>query len=119
MGNIYTFNGEMTSLAIGLGQALKERHSSAVLVDQTVFVSGDSCCKIDTYQVFDLNRRGYITINLYFFRPEIAKDKFQVKFSLFSPLWNDTSGKTQRLRNEIENILLSRGGVFVTQDETP
>ena len=107
MDNSYELTCDLTSLAEDIGIALKENHSSAVMVDSTAFASGASSCRIDTYQVFELNRRGYITINVYFFRPELAKDDIQVKFSLFSPLWNQSSIKIKMLQKEIDSIICS------------
>ena len=109
MNSSYELTYDLTSLAEEIGRALKERHSSTVMVDSTGFTSEASNCRIDTYQVFELNRRGYITINVYFFRPELAKDDIQVKFSLFSPLWNQFSIKIKMLQKEIDSVIRSHG----------
>lgn len=111
MDNMYTLTGDITLLSNEIWQTLKKKHESAVLADTTDFVSGSSHCKINTYQIYDLNHRGYITINVYFFRPEIASDDFQVKASVFSPLWHESTGKAKRLHQEIESILLNHGPV--------
>ena len=105
--NTYELVYDLTSLAAEIGQALKEKHDSAALVDRTSFVGGESSCQIDTYQVFELNRRGYITINVYFFRPVFTEDKLQVKVSLFSPLWNESSMKIKKLEKEIDSVIRS------------
>ena len=110
MENSYELTYDLTSLAEEIGKALKEKHSSTVMVDSTGFASEASNCRIDTYQVFELNRRGHITINVYFFRPELVKDNIQVKFSLFSPLWNQSSLKIRRLQKEIDSIIRSHIG---------
>ena len=107
MDNSYELTYDLSSLAEEIGKTLKENHSSTVMVDSTSFVSKASNCRIDTYQVFELNRRGYITINVYFFRPELVKDNIQVKFSLFSPLWNQSSIKIKKLQKEIDSIIHS------------
>ena len=107
MINNYELTYDLTLLAEEIGKALKEDYSSTTMVDSTGFASADSSCRIDTYQVFELNRRGYITINVYFFRPELAKDKIQVKFSIFSPLWNETSMKIKKLEKEIDRVIRS------------
>ena len=105
--NSYELTYDLTSLAEEIGKVLKENHVSAALVDSTGFASGASSCRIDTYQVFELNRRGNNTINVYFFRPELAKDHIQVKFSIFSPQWNGTSIKIKKLEKEIDGVIRS------------
>lgn len=107
MNNTYELTYDLTLLAEEIGRVLSENHVSAALVDSTTFAGADSSCRIDTYQVFELNRRGYNTINLYFFRPEMAKDDIQVKFSIFSPLWNGSSMKMKKLEKEIDGVIRS------------
>lgn len=107
MENTYELTCDLALLAQEIGEMLKENHSSAAVVDKTCFVSGDSCCQIDTYQVYELNRRGNITINVYFFRPKLTEDQIQVKFSVISPLWNETSMKMNKLQKEIDQVIQS------------
>lgn len=107
MGNVYELTCDLTSLAEEIGKTLKENHVSATLVDSTTFAGADSLCRIDTYQVYELYRRGNNTINVYFFRPELAKDHIQVKFSIFSPLWNESSMKIKKLEKEIDGVIRS------------
>ena len=107
MINTYELTYDLTLLAEEIGKVLKENHSSAAMVDSTGFASADSSCRIDTYQVYELNHKGYITINVYFFRPELAKDNIQVKFSIFSPQWSESSMKINKLKKEIESVISS------------
>lgn len=107
MNNTYELTCDLTLLAEEIGKALKEKHSSTAMVDSTGFASMNTSCRIDTYQVFELSHRGYITINVYFFRPELAKDEIQVKFSIFSPLWNKSSMKIKKLEKEIDTVIRS------------
>jgi len=103
--NTYELVCDLTSPTQEIKQALKERHSSAIMVDRTRFVSKNSCCQIDTYQILELNRRGYITVNVSFFRPELSEDNLQVKFSIFSPLWGNSSIKMRKLYKEIDSVI--------------
>lgn len=107
MSNSYELTYDLTSLAEEIGKVLGEKHVSATLVDSATFAGADSVCRIDTYQVYELGRRGYNTVNVYFFRPELAKDDIQVKFSIFSPQWNGTSMKIKKLEKEIDGVIRS------------
>ena len=78
-------------------------------MDRTCFAGGDSSCQIDTYQVYELNRGAYITINVYFFRPELTEDTLLVKVSLLSPLppLGGSSMKMKKLQKEIDSVIRS------------
>lgn len=104
MDHSYELTCDLALLAQEIGRMLEEKHSSAARVDQISFVSEDSCCRIDTYQVYELIRSGNITINVCFFRPRLAEDRIQVKFSVLSPLWNE-SLKMNKLENEIDSVI--------------
>lgn len=105
MDNIYELTCDLTLLAEEIGHTLKKNHSSTELADKTCFAGEDSCCQIDTYRVFELSWRGYITVNIYFFRPELTEDKLQVKFSIFPVFWNDESLKVKKLQKEIDGVI--------------
>lgn len=105
MNNTYDLIFDIDLLAEEIGNTLKENHISTSMVDRSNFTSETSRCQIDTYQVFELNRRGYITINVYFFRPDWTSNNIQVKFSIFSPLWNESSMKMRKLHKEIDSII--------------
>ena len=105
MDNFYRLTCDMDVLAQEIYQALKENHMSATLVDRTHFASNGSHCQIDTYQIYEINRRGYLTINVYLFQPQLATDALEVKFTILSPLWNESSMKMRKIQREIESVL--------------
>lgn len=105
MNNFYKLICDLDLLALEINHTIKENHISATLVDRSNFVSKDSRCQMDTYQVFELNLRGFITINIYFFQPELAIDKLEVKFTIISPLWNGSSMKMRKIQREIDNVI--------------
>ncbi len=118
MGETYEVTGCLADLAAEIRRSLKERYSSTALVDTSAFSSQTGYCQVDTFQIYSMNLKGYVTVNVYFFRPEIREDTFQVKVSAFSPLWSgdDDSGLPKRLREELGKLLLSHGGVKVDRE---
>ena len=110
MESSYELTCDLALLAAEIGQTLGKNHSSANLVDRTCFAGGDSTCQIDTYQVYELNRGACITINVYFFRPELTQDALRVKVSLLSPLpyLGGSSMKINKLQKEINRVIRAR-----------
>lgn len=105
MKKSYELVCDLVPLAEEIGATLKEHHNSAIMVDRSTFVGPGSCCRIDTYQVFELTWNGYITINVCFFRPELASDQLMVQVSAFSPRFNNTSMKIKKIYREIEAVI--------------
>ena len=105
MNDFYELTGDLDALAQEIGQTLKENHTSATLVDKSNFISKDSHCRIDTYQIYEIAYRGYITVNVYFFRPQLTADKVEVKVAIISSLWNESTMKMRKLQKEIDGVL--------------
>ncbi len=116
MGDTYELTGSLSDLIDEVWQTLKEKYASAILADSSVFAGRDSYCRVGTYQVYSINQKGYVTINVYFFRQNIAEEKIQVKVSAFSPLWSDDRGRAQKVKGEIGALLLSRGAVGIGRE---
>ncbi len=114
--SIYELTGSLSDIETAIEQMLQENYASLSLADRTVFASKDTYCKVNSYCVFSLLQRGYITVNVYFFWSELASDKFQVKVSAFSPLFEDNAGKARKVKQEIEAVLLSHGAVRIEQE---
>ncbi len=113
MGETYELTGCLSDLALEIRRTLKEAYNSMILADTSAFPGQTSYCQIDTIQIYSINLKGYVTVNVYYFRPEIKEDKFLVKVSAFSPLWSggDDSGLPKRLREKLGKLLLAHGGV--------
>lgn len=105
MHNSYKLICDLDALAQEIGQTLKENHMSAALVDRSRFASKESRCQIDTYQIYEISYRGYITVNAYFFRPQMATDELEVKVTILSPLWNESSMKMRKIQKEIDGVI--------------
>lgn len=105
MDNTYELIYDLVSLSQEIRQTLQSKHSSAMLMDTTNFAGTDSCCQIDTYRVYELNQRGYITINVYFFRPDWRSNSVVVKFTIFSSGLNVSTMKTKKIEKEIDSII--------------
>lgn len=96
----------LSQTASELGDALKEKHPSTLHVDKTCFAGEGMEFRVDTYQVLNFYWRGYVTINIYFFRPDMAKDDLQIKVSLFSSYWKSPTRLMKQLQKEIEGVIL-------------
>ena len=105
MNDFYKLAGDLDALALEINQTLKENHTSATLVDTSDFVSKDSRCQIDTYQIYEIAYRGYITINVYYFQPQLTADALEVKVTIISTLWNKSSMKMRKIQREIDGVL--------------
>lgn len=109
MKTTYTLTADLTDLLAELGAYLKKKHPSALYLDQTTFVGKTGCVRIDTYQILNAWWRGYITVNVYVFRPDMVKDELQVKVSLFSSYWVSSTRLMKAIQKEIHNFFLSHG----------
>ena len=105
MDNFYKLNCDIDVLAQEINQTLTENHMSATLVDRSHFVSKDSRCQIDMYQIYEIAYSGYITINVYFFQPQLTTDELEVKVTVISTLWNKSTMKMRKIQREIEGVL--------------
>ena len=107
----YALTGSLSTISAGIGAFLKEKHSSTLYLDSTYF-AGEGCdIQVDTYQVLNLYWRGYITVNVYLFRPDMTKDDLQVKISLFSSYWKSQTHLMEKLQKELHAFMVSHGGV--------
>lgn len=106
MEHNFTLNADMDLLSKNIFNGIKEKHSSVIYLDKTIFWGENSRCHIDTYQVYSPLERGNITINLFFYNSNLENNLLLVKVSAFPPVKN-TSLKCQKLLKEIEELLLS------------
>ncbi len=115
----YELSGDLSQLAAEIGQRLNEKYLSAIWSDQTVFVGRDSCYRTDTYQLHSALYRGTVTINLSFFRPEIARENFVLKVSFLPPvlLLGPTHNYFKTLKEEVEAVIFAHGGKEIKQPE--
>lgn len=111
MKTTYTLTADLTDLLAELGAYLKKKHPSALYLDQTTFVGKTGCVRIDTYQILNAWWRGYITVNVYVFRPDMVKDELQVKVSLFSSYWVNSTRLMKAIQKEIHSFFLSHGAI--------
>lgn len=111
MKTTYTLTAELTPLLAELGAYLKKEHPSALYLDQTTFVGKTGCVRINTYQILNVWWRGYITVNVYAFRPDMVKDELQVKVSLFSSYWVSSTRLMKAIQKEIHSFFLSHGAI--------
>lgn len=107
MNSSYRLTCDLDLLAQEIHQTLKERHMSALFLDKSNFISKDSRCRIDTYQIWEITYTGYITINVYYFQPQLTVDDLEVKVVVISPKFRDTSMKMRNIQREIEGIILN------------
>ena len=111
MEMMYTLTGSLSDIAAEIGAYLKDKHSSTLFLDTTYFSGEGSDFQVDTYQVLNLYWRGYITVNVYLFRPDMTKDDLQVKISLFSSYWKSPTSLMNKLQKEIHACMVAHGGV--------
>lgn len=109
MTTTYTLTADLTNLLAELGAYFKKKHLSALYLDQTTFVGKTGCVRIDTYQILNAWWRGYITVNVYVFRPDMLTDELQIKVSLFSSYWVSPTRLMKAIQKEIHNFFLSHG----------
>ena len=105
MDNFYRLIGDIDVLAKEIYQTLKENHMSVALVDRSHFVSKDSRCQIDTYQIYEIAYSGYITINVYFFQPQLTTDELEVKVAIISTFWKESTMKMRKIQKEIDGVV--------------
>jgi hypothetical protein len=105
MTKSFTLNGNIDLLSKYMFNGIKERYENVVYSDKADFCGEESRCQIDTYQVYSFFERGYITINLYFFKKSFEDSSILVKVSIFSPV-KDKSIKGEKILKEIEQLLL-------------
>ena len=53
--------------------------------------------------------RGYITVNIHFFQPDLAVKALSVKIAVFPPV-NDTSRKARKIFDSLESLVLNAEG---------
>ena len=105
MNSFYNLVCDLDVLAQEIGQTLKENHTSAARVDRSLFAGKESRCQIDTYQIYEMTYRGYITINVYFFQPQLTMDALEVKVAILSTLWKESTMKMRKIQREIDGVL--------------
>ena len=106
MESNFTLNADIDLLSKDILNGIKEKHSSAIYLDKTIFWGENSRCHIDTYQVYSPLERGNITINIFFYNRNLENDLLLVKVSAFPPIKN-TSLKCKKHLKEIEELILS------------
>lgn len=116
MASMYALTCDLSLIADEIASTLKEKHSSTLCLDHTNFVGETSTFRVDTYQVLNLYWRGYVTINVYFFRPDMAKDELRVKVALFSSYWKNSTRLMEKLQRELHAIILAHGGTEMVEE---
>lgn len=111
METTYTLTADFTDLLAELGTYLKKKHPSTLYLDKTTFVGKVGCVRVDTYQILNAWWRGYITVNVYAYRPDIVKDELQVKVSLFSSYWVSSTRLMKTVQKEIHSFFLSHSAI--------
>lgn len=109
MKTTYALTADLTNLLAELGAYLKKKHPSALYLDQTTFVGRVGYVRVNTYQILNDWWRGYITVNVYAFRPDMLTDELQIKISLFSSYWVSSTRLMKAIQKEIHNFFLSHG----------
>lgn len=107
MSNDYTLSGDIDLLSKAISSGLKALYDSTVYLDKTEFWGETSRCQIDTYQIYSIPERGYITVNIYYFSKNLADSSLYVKVSAFPPV-KDTSAKAKKILSEIEKLIVGR-----------
>lgn len=92
---------------------LKESYECKKPQDQTILEGKDSFCRIDTYQIW--SSRGFITLNLCFFHPDLSKEDITVKVTPLVPSITDSTAKSREIQEVIEEVILANGGKPVGQ----
>ena len=111
MEMMYTLTGSLTDIAAEIGAFLKDKHSSTLFLDNTYF-AGENCdFRVDTYQVLNFSQKGYITINVCCFRPNMTGNNLQLKISLFSSYWKSPTHLMEKLQKELHTFLVAHGGM--------
>lgn len=104
----YTVNCELDTLSRELSAMLRESFgdpiSPVVLVDQTCFSGQDCRYQTDTYQIYSCMERGYLTVNIHFFRPGPG-EALSVKTAIFPPV-NDVTRKARKIFDALEAVIL-------------
>ncbi len=106
MENSFKLHADIDVLAKVIFDGIKEKHSSCFYLDKTVFQGENSRCHIDTYQIYSVSERGYITINVYFYNNNLKENLLSVKVSAFPPVKN-TSLKCKKILKEIRELISS------------
>lgn len=105
----YTVNCELDTLSGELSAMLRESFggdviSPTVLEDQTCFSGRDGHYQTDTYQIYSVMERGYLTVNIHFFQPS-PESALSVKTAVLLPV-NDTSRKARKILAALEAVIL-------------
>lgn len=116
MKTTYVLTCDLDLISTAISKLLKENHPSFLYLDRTCFVGTDSTFRVDTYQVLNLYWRGYVTLNVYFFRPDMAKDELQVKVALFSSYWKNSTRLMEKLQRELHATILAHGGTEMVEE---
>ena len=104
----YQMTCAIETVANQILRELKERYECKKPQDQTILEGKDSFCRIDTYQIW--SSRGFITVNLCFFRPDLTRDDITVKVTPLVPTITDSTAKSREIQEVIEEVILATGG---------
>lgn len=110
----YQMTCSIETVANQILRELKESYECKKPQDQTILEGKDSFCRIDTYQIYSFMSRGYLTVNLCFFRPDLTKEDITVKVTPLVPSTiTDSTAKSREIQENIEGVILANGGKLI------
>ncbi len=99
----FSLHSHIDTLSSDILTGLKEIFTTLNYADKTEFCSQNCQCRIDTYEIYSVLERGYITVNIYLFQ-EAGSDTLTAKVSVLSPA-GGSSRKCRKIMQEIEKII--------------
>lgn len=103
-------------LADRIQRQLKESYECKKPQDQTILEGKGSLCRIDTYQIW--SSRGFITVILCFFRPDLSGEDITVKVTPIVPTLTDSTAKSREIQEVIQEVILANGGALTAPADT-